>query len=84
MYIKDVVEVVPGQTIIDYGDGGDRYIPSDDMPEEQQSEPEPEPEIEEDGDYLTDDDILTPEIDDYQTIIDNINIGELDDGSLVH
>ena len=54
------------------------------MPEEQQSEPEPEPEIEEDGDYLTDDDILTPEIDDYQTIIDNINIGELDDGSLVH
>ena len=67
LYVKGAVEVVPGQTIIDYGDGDDIYIPSDDMPEEPQSGPEPDPEIEQNGDYLTDEDMLpTLEIDDYQ------------------
>ena len=38
------------------------YIPSDDMPVGPQPDPDPEPEIVEDGDYLTDDDILMSEI----------------------
>ena len=59
------------------------YIPSDDMPVGPQPDPDPEPEIVEDGDYLTDDDILMSEIYDYQAIIDNIDNNELNDGSLV-
>jgi hypothetical protein len=32
LYIKDAIEVSRGNTIIDYGDGSEQYIPSDDSP----------------------------------------------------